>query len=77
MFIPNSCIISVERVRQCDELKSIIKSNPDIFKTHPDADQLTLTLFLMYESLKGENSFWYLYIKVMGEADLACFWSEE
>ena len=31
----------------------------------------------MYEHLKGETSFWYPYISVMNEADLACFWTPE
>ena len=53
MFIPNSCIISVTRVRECPELKEILASNEDTFKNHPDSDQLSLTLYLMMESLKS------------------------
>ena len=37
LFIPNSCIVSLTRVRESAEMKTIIEENPSIFgKKHPD-----------------------------------------
>lgn len=55
----------------------MIKQNPHIFIKHPDCDQLCLAIFLLSEYLKGpEKSFWWPYIDVMNESDIASFWSE-
>lgn len=77
MFIPNKCIISVSRVRNDEVVGPIVRNHSNIFESHPDADQLTLALFLIYESLKREKSFWWPYIQVMNESDLVSFWSED
>ena len=49
-----------------------------MFLKHPDSDQLSLAIFLLVEYLKGpEKSFWWPYLDVMNESDLACFWTEQ
>ena len=77
LFIPNTCIISVTRVRNTPGIKDVIKDNPAIFLKHPDRDQLSLAIFLLSEFLKGPASFWWPYIDVMNESDLCCFWRED
>ena len=78
MFIPNTCILSVTRVRNTEGIKEVIKDNPKLFLKHPDCDQLSLAIFLLAEYLKGpEKSFWWPYIDVMNESDLASFWTNE
>jgi hypothetical protein len=77
LFIPNTCIISVTRVRNTDGIKEVVKDNPHLFIKHPDCDQLCLAIFLLSEYLKGsEKSFWWPYIDIMNESDLASFWKE-
>ena len=44
---------------------------------HADADQLCLSLFLMHEFLKGPTSYWWPYLDVMNESDLAYKWSDD
>ena len=58
-------------------LKDVIEDNPQLFKKHPDADQLTLGVFLISEYLKGPESFWWPYLDVMNESDLVSFWKSE
>jgi hypothetical protein len=48
-----------------------------MFHKHPDADQLTLAVFLLAEFLKGSQSFWSPYIDVMNESDLVSFWKPD
>jgi hypothetical protein len=79
LFIPNTCIISVTRVRNTPgPLQDVIRHNPQLFLKHPDCDQLCLAIFLLHEYLKGpERSYWWPYIDIMNESDLASFWSED
>ncbi len=77
MSIPNTCIISTTRVRNTPILKDVIADNPHLFLKHPDADQLTLAVFLLAEAIKGQDSFWSPYIDVMNESDLVSFWKPE
>ena len=62
------------RVRQTEGVKDVIAEHPQLFVKHPDADQLSLALFLLAEHRKGDSSFWWPYLEVMNESDLACFW---
>ena len=65
------------RVRNTDGIKDVIFDNPHLFIKHPDCDQLSLAVFLLSEYLKGpDQSFWWPYLDVMNESDLACFWRE-
>ena len=78
IFIPNSLIVSVERVKACPDLQQLIKDNYDLFgDIHPDREQMLLATFLLYEHCKGSESFWKPYIDVMNEALLVCDWPEE
>lgn len=65
------------RARASPVVGKILKSHEDTFVKHPDSDQLSLAMFLLYEYLKGEQSFWWPYMQVMNESDLTCFWSDE
>jgi hypothetical protein len=59
-------------------LKDVVTDNPHLFIKHPDAEQLSLAIFLIAEYLKGpEKSFWWPYIDVMNESDLVSYWSKE
>ena len=79
IFIPNTIIISVERVKACPEFRNLIKENLQLFGEgiHPDREQMLLATFLLYHLLKRESSFWKPYIDVMNDADLVCDWPEE
>lgn len=48
-----------------------------MFTEDEDADYMVLSIFLLYEYLKGDKSFWFPYINIMNEADLAAYWSDQ
>ena len=78
IFIPNTIIISVERVKACPELRQLIADNFDLFgDIHPDREQLLLAIFLLFHHCKGEASFWKPYLDVMNESDLVADWAPE
>lgn len=79
IFIPNTIILSVERVKACPEFRNLIKDNFELFGEgiHPDREQMLLATFLLYHHLKGDASFWKPYIDVMNAADLVCNWPED
>jgi len=63
LFVPNTCIISLARIRKVPELAKIFEENNSLFgSSHPDVDQLTLAVFLLYQALMGEKSFWWPYL---------------
>ena len=58
----------------------IVNANPEIFDENyeegcEDWEQLTLTLALLFEIIKGRSSFWYPYLRVIPEVDFICNWS--
>ena len=78
LFVPNTCIISKKRIEKVPELAKVFEENDSLFGSkHPDTDQLTLTVFLLYNALMGEKSFWWPYLQVMNEADMTGFWPLE
>lgn len=61
--IPNKLLINKQRIIN-GELKDIINSNYSLFdeKLYPSNEFNIFVVFLIYEKLKGENSFFYPYI---------------
>ena len=74
-MIPNSVIVSLERVKREPDLLPVIAENQHVFgKNHPDTEQLALATFLLYHFLKGKDSFWHPYLSVMNESDITAYW---
>ena len=76
LFIPNTCIISIDRVKACAELRPVFQSHSIFSDDHPDQEQILLATFLLYHKLQGAQSFWHPYIAVMNSSDLVCDWEE-
>ena len=51
--------------------------NPEVFKKHYDAVYLKLIVYVFYELLKGEASFFHPYFEVISETDLPMNWSDD
>ena len=60
----------------CNKYVSIEK-HPKIFKEHYDSEYLILAVFLFYEFLKEEKSFWYPYFQIVNFSDLPMCWTED
>lgn len=54
----------------------IIEEHPEVFDRCQEVD-FSLIAFIMYERLKGENSFWAPYWNIVNPSDLPAFWSDE
>ena len=57
----------------------MISENPQVFseEVKHDWEHLTLVLYLIYEHLKGADSFWKPYLDLMPDVNFFCHWSEE
>jgi hypothetical protein len=55
----------------------MLERHPAIFKDHYDAEYLVLIIFLFYEMLKGEDSFWHPYFQIINVSDLPMLWTDE
>ena len=69
VFIPNTIVLSVDRVKACPEFQQLIQDNQDIFGNmtyeNYEPEMLLIALFIFYHQLKGNASFWKPYIDVM------------
>ena len=82
LYVPLSITISVNGTKNHDILGPIINENPEIFDEDfedvcADWEQLTLTLALLYEFIKGRSSFWYPYLRIIPEVDFISNWSSD
>lgn len=57
----------------------IIEQNPHLFSEDEKGDweQLTLVLFLLYEHVQGEQSFWKPYLDLMPDVKFFCHWTDD
>jgi hypothetical protein len=62
--LPNKLIISTETAKN-SEIGEIFKNHDEMFVTYQDRDMMILILFLIYERIKGEESFWHPYFEVV------------
>ena len=54
----------------------IIENHPEVFDKSQEVD-FSLIVFIMYEKLKGQDSFWAPYFNIVNPSDLPAFWSDE
>ena len=75
LYIPNKLIISAEHAKQ-SELAPIFKNHDSLFVSNPYREYFTVLIFVLWEKLKGEDSFWHPYFEAVGELDdLPMHWS--
>ena len=60
-------------------LGPVIAENPHLFDEDEKGDweQLTLVVYLIYEYIKGEESFWKPYLDLMPDVIFFCHWTED
>jgi len=77
LAVPQHLIITLSKARN-SELKHLIEKET-ILNDEDDSDTEfnVLVLYLIYEHLKGEKSFYYPYLAAVGEADTVLSWSQE
>lgn len=76
MYIPNKCIISTEHARK-SQIGHLFDNHDALFVAKDDRDQTTLIVYMIYEKLKGEESFYHPYFEVLDSVTPAPFWPAE
>ena len=74
--VPYKMLMTVEAARRHPVLSPILRDNPQLFSEAQKGDweQLTLVIYLCYEFMKGEESFWKPYIDLMPDTTFFCEW---
>ena len=54
----------------------LLKLHPEIFTEHIDAAYMTIVVFVFYEMLKGDDSFWKPYFDIISPTDLPLLWTD-
>ena len=75
LYVPNKLIITPHRARH-SQIGEIIRTNLSIFHHSEDGEDNCLYLFLIYERLKGEESFWHPYFETVAGLDFLMFWDD-
>ena len=55
----------------------IFTSHDSLFVANYYRDTLILVLFVMYERVKGEDSFWHPYLDVLSPGIPTCYWDQD
>ena len=62
------------KVRAPDLWADVYEIHPEIFVKHYDYEYLRLIIYVFYELLKKENSFWHPYFEVISWSDIPMLW---
>ena len=75
VFIPYNITINLNT--DSDVLNQIYEENEYFFSVHSESSSHRMYLILMYERMKGTESFWFPYFEVIGETETILDWTEE
>ena len=78
LYVPQELQINKHTIKnRAPELWEVQEKHPEVFKKHYDAEYLRLIVYVYYELLKGEQSFYHPYFEVISDTDLPMTWSDE
>ena len=76
MYIPNKCIISTEHAR-ASPIGHLYDMHDALFVCNNDSDTFILLVYLIYERLKGNDSFYHPYLELMDSTLHTTYWPED
>ena len=76
LYVPNKCIISTEAAR-LSPIGHLFDSHESLFVTNQDRDSCILMVQIIYEKLKGDDSFYSPYFKMVDSPVPTCYWSAD
>lgn len=76
LFLPYTMTINLP-VAKNSEIGFLFEKYPYWYSGHSGANDNILWTFMIYERLKGPNSFWYPYFSIVRDFDLLSNWSAE
>lgn len=73
-YLPNKCIISTDHARVSD-IGYLFDCHDALFVTNSDRDINMLIVYIMFERLKGSDSFYNPYFEMLDQNILlTCYW---
>ena len=76
LYIPTKCIISTLHAR-ASPIGHLFENHDGLFVTNYDRDSSILIVYLVYERLKGEESFYHPYFEMVDAPEPTCYWPED
>lgn len=63
--VPKYCMLSVQSALN-SSLRTIFDQHPDLFsEVNPNYEDMILTTYILYEKLRGKDSFWYYFLRAL------------
>ena len=78
IFVPYKMTFSPDKLGEHPVLRYIIMNYPDVFKQKKEGSawaQLTMTLGILFEIVKGRSSYWYPWLRQLPDAPQPDHWS--
>ena len=79
LFVPYKMMMNVKKANRHPVIGEIIAAHPECFSEEENTnagEQMTLTLFILYEMTLGKQSFWYPYLRTMPDVSFTSSWQE-
>lgn len=76
LFVPYTLIMNPEKARK-SEIGHVFTENPYFFDGDSKELDNILIMFLMFEKIKKETSFWFPYLEIVTEMQIGFDWQEE
>ena len=75
-YIPSKCIITTEHAR-VSPIGHLFESHETLFVTNYDRDHYILMIYVMYEKMKGGDSFYHPYFDMVDPPLPTIYWPAE
>jgi len=76
MYIPNKCIISTKHAKE-SSIGHLFELHDNLFFTNSDRDTFILLVYIVYERLRGEESFYHPYLEMIDSRLHTTYWPDE
>ena len=79
LFVPYKMLLSVSKIKDHEVLGPVILDHPELTQEEGReyADNIILTLALIYEVTLGKESYWYPYLRQMPDVVVTSLWDTE
>jgi hypothetical protein len=74
LYIPSKIIIDSLHLERA-VLKDLYERNPELFDQSYEISLSSLTIYIVFEILKGLDSFWFPFLRLVSKTDLPIVWN--
>lgn len=74
IYIPSKIILDSLKIERVD-LKEFYLRNPELIEESYEISMTSLSIFIIFEILKGEDSFYYPFLRLISSTDLPIVWN--